>query len=297
VNPSNLGQLVTFTTTILAGLPDGGTPTGTITFKDGNTVLGSSAISDGQAGVTTSALSGGTHTIVATYSGDADFNPNAAPGFTQTVLSQPMVNLSPTSLNFPIRLVGSPSPSKPVTLTNTGGAILTITSIAVTGTNAGDFSQTNDCGTTVAIGASCTINVTFLPTAKGPRAAAVTLTDDAQDSPQSVPLTGIGTVVKLVPAVLNFGDQQVGSNSQPKTITLTNLGTAALNITSVTIGGANAADFSQTNDCGSSVAGGASCSIAVVFTPLARGARAATLGVSDDGGGSPQTASLSGNGT
>ena len=75
----------------------------------------------------------------------------------------PAVNLSPTSLTFPAQLVGTQSNAKPVTLTNTGNATLLITSIATTG----DFSQTNTCGTSVAAGANCVVNVTFTPTKKG----------------------------------------------------------------------------------------------------------------------------------
>ena len=70
-----------------------------------------------------------------------------------------------------------------------------------------------------------------------------------------------------------------------------------LNITSIKIIGSNAADFFQSNTCGSSVAAGASCSISVTFTPTAVGARSASVAVSDDGGGSPQKVALSGTGT
>jgi trimeric autotransporter adhesin len=74
-----------------------------------------------------------------------------------------------------------------------GTATLTITGIAITGTNAGDFAQTHTCGSSLAAGASCTINVTFKPTAIGSRSAALSVTDNATGSPQHVPLSGTGT--------------------------------------------------------------------------------------------------------
>jgi hypothetical protein len=80
-----------------------------------------------------------------------------------------------------------------VTLNNTGNASLSLTSVAITGTNAGDFAQTNDCGNSVAAGGDCTISVTFTPTASGTRTASVTITDNASGSPQTVTLTGTGT--------------------------------------------------------------------------------------------------------
>jgi trimeric autotransporter adhesin len=79
-----------------------------------------------------------------------------------------------------------------VTLTNNGGTTLSIASITLTGTNPADFAQSNDCGYTVAANASCTINVTFTPTASGTRMASVSISDNAAGSPQLVGLTGTG---------------------------------------------------------------------------------------------------------
>jgi hypothetical protein len=69
---------------------------------------------------------------------------------------------------------------------------LTISGIAVTGGQAGDFSQTNNCRSSLAGGASCTVNVSFAPTAGGSRSAALSFTDDALNNPQSVALAGTG---------------------------------------------------------------------------------------------------------
>jgi hypothetical protein len=86
--------------------------------------------------------------------------------------------------------VGSTSASQSVTLTNSGGAALSITSIAVTGTNSGDFTHTNTCGNSVPAGANCSISVAFKPTVSGSRTATVSITDSAAGSPHAVALTG-----------------------------------------------------------------------------------------------------------
>src|SRR3989454_4452372 len=104
----------------------------------------------------------------------------------------PLASFSPTSLAFPSQTVGTASGAQAVTLSNSGSAALSITSIAVTGTNSGDFGQTNNCGSSLAAGSSCAINVTFTPTATGTRSGTLTVTDNASNSPQTVSLTGTG---------------------------------------------------------------------------------------------------------
>jgi hypothetical protein len=103
--------------------------------------------------------------------------------------------------------------------------------------------------------------------------------------------------MKFSPASWGFGTQPVHTSSLPKKIALTNKGGVTVNIARVSIAGANAADFTQTNTCGKSVASGASCFVTVTFTPAAKGKRTAAVSASDNGGGSPQTAPLSGAGT
>ena len=104
------------------------------------------------------------------------------------VARNPAVSLSPTSLAFFGQVLGTSSPAQRVSLTNTGNASLTITGIVASG----DFTQTNSCSAPVAPSASCAINVTFTPTAGGAAAGAITITDNASGSPQSVALSGAG---------------------------------------------------------------------------------------------------------
>ena len=96
---------------------------------------------------------------------------------------------------------------------------------------------------------------------------------------------------------MNFGNQKVGTKSAPIGIELTNVGTTSLSISGIAITGTDPGDFSQTNNCGTSVPAGGHCTIKVQFVPQAKGPRSAALAVSDDGGGSPQTVPLAGTGT
>ena len=219
---------------------------------------------------------------------------------TLTTATAPVDGLSPTSLAFGSQPVGTTSTALTATLSNTGNAAMSIASLALTGTNAGDFAQTNTCGSSVAAGSSCTISVTFTPSASGSRTASVSITDNASGSPQTVSLSGTGAgtgaLVSLSATSLAFGNQPIEVSSTTQTVTLSNTGNAALSITSLALTGTNAGDFAQTNTCGSSLAGGANCTLVVWFTPSVAGSEAASLSIADNCSGSPQTVSLSGTG-
>jgi IPT/TIG domain/Abnormal spindle-like microcephaly-assoc'd, ASPM-SPD-2-Hydin/Fibronectin type III domain len=122
----------------------------------------------------------------------------------------PVVSLGSTSLNFGSVTTGTSSSSQPVTLTNTGSAVLTISSIAILNGNTGDFSQTNNCGSTLAPNGACTINVSFAPTDTGARGASVAINDNSPGSPQMISLSGTGTGFGVTPrsAVLTFNMTQ-----------------------------------------------------------------------------------------
>jgi hypothetical protein len=215
----------------------------------------------------------------------------------------PVATVSQTALTFASQSVNTTSPAQTVTLTNSGTAPLTITAIAISGTNASNFAQTNTCPVnpnTLAINATCTITVTFQPSASGTRTASLTVSDNAPGSPQAVSLTGTGTLaaVTLSTTSLGFASTQVGGTNT-KSVTLTNSGTAALSIYSIGITGANAGDFTQTNNCPinpNTLAAKARCTITLTFKPTARGTRTATLSISDSASGAPHTVALSGNG-
>ena len=221
-------------------------------------------------------------------------------GAFQVSSSSPIVVFNPTTLTFASQLVAVPSSTQAVTLTNNGPGNVVVSSVSITGTNGGDFSQTNTCGT-VAQGNTCTITVTFNPTATGSRTASVSITDNATGSPQSIPLTGTAVLPTLSPASMAFGSRLVGSSVLlSQAATLTNPSSVPLSISSITIPGAvdpqGFTDFTQTNNCGASLAGGNSCTITVTFTPHVLSAMAATLTVAHNAGNSPQTMALSGTG-
>lgn len=208
----------------------------------------------------------------------------------------PAIAISPASLNFAATTVGDTSGAQAVSVTNTGSADLTFSAIAASG----DFAQSNTCGATLAAGKSCTVAVTFTPTAPGSRAGTLTFTDNATGSPQAVALSGaaaaapaaVAAAVTLTPASLSFADQATGTASAPQTITLTSSGAAALTIAAIGISG----DFAQTNNCPAMLDADQNCAITITFTPTASGSRTGTLSISDNAPNSPQTAALAGNG-
>ena len=207
----------------------------------------------------------------------------------------PVVSLSPTSLTFATQIILTASLPQAITLTNSGAAPLSISGITITGVNASDYTQTNNCGNGLPVNGTCSINVIFKPAGIDTRTAAVTITDNAPGSPQAVPLTGVGTQVKLTPAALKFPKVLVNS-SFTKNVVFANVGTTAVHISGISVTGANSGDFAEKSGCGGTVAPKSKCTISVTFTPSAKGPRSASLAVADDGGGSPQTVPLSGTG-
>ncbi len=136
-----------------------------------------------------------------TLSGTLDVADNAT-GSPQVVTltgsgAGPAAALAPTSLAFGGLAVGSPSAAKTVTLTNSGNAALSITSVTVTGSGASQFVPTSACGASVAAGASCTISVIFTPSSAGNQSGTLTVSDNAPASPQSVTLSGAGNGFSL----------------------------------------------------------------------------------------------------
>ena len=206
------------------------------------------------------------------------------------LLNSPVVALFPAKLSFTSQAVGGNGSPEPVQLSNPGAAPLGIDSTITTG----DFAQTNDCNSKLAVGANCSVNVTFAPTAPGTRIGTVVVTDNAANNPQTIPLdgTGIGPAISLSLSSLTFAGQLVTTTSAAQTVTLSDSGNVILTIASFVISG----DFAQTNDCGNTVTANASCSIKVTFLPTAGGSRSGTLTITDNAPGSPHIVALSGTG-
>jgi hypothetical protein len=235
----------------------------------------------------------------------------------QTVLLQgmggngPAVMLAPVAVAFGTVTQGTTSSPMVVTLTNTGTSPLMFAAApGLSGTNAADFGITaTTCAVATPVaasGGSCTVTLTFTPsTVNIVENATLTFADNATPATQTVPLSGTGTTapapaVTFSPTSVAFGAVNVGTPSTPVVVTLTNSGTAALTIVGITITGANAADFMQTNNCPTAtapLAAGAACMITLTFTPAAAGNEAAILQVADNAAGSPQMVPLSGTGS
>jgi hypothetical protein len=210
-------------------------------------------------------------------------------------------SVTPASLTFSATYVGAVSPAQAVTLSNGTTVSFTISNVAISGADAGDFVISNNtCGATLAGQGSCAVSIAFKPTAAGIRSATLTFTDSAGNNPQTVALSGTAALVDLnvAPASLTFASTAVGGTGSPQSITLSNAGTTAININSIAVSGANAADFAISGKtCGPTLPGPGSCTVTIAFTPLATGARAATLTITDSAGNSPQAISLAGSGS
>jgi hypothetical protein len=222
---------------------------------------------------------------------------SATQPYTVSILALPdTLTLSPANLNFNPQLSGTASATLATTLSNSGTSSVAILNIAPSGTNAGDFSQSNTCASSLAAGTNCGISVIFTPSQAGPRVASMIITDDTAGSPHQLGLNGAGLTsgANATPSAssLTFSSQDVGTTSPAQTLTLTNYGTATLNVTNITATG----DFAETNNCGTSLASAASCPINVSFTPSTTGTLSGTLSLIDNALDSPQSITLSGTG-
>ncbi|MGB0014778.1 MAG: choice-of-anchor D domain-containing protein [Candidatus Sulfotelmatobacter sp.] len=142
-----------------------------------------------------------------------------------------VVALAPANLAFSAQPVKTSSTTQAVTLTNTGNATLNLNSIQIIG----DFAQANNCPSTLAANLSCTINVTFTPTASGTRTGSLTFSDNAQGSPQVVNITGAGADFNLAGSP-NSDTVQPGSAASYK-LTVSPIGGAFVSAVKLTCSG------------------------------------------------------------
>ena len=223
--------------------------------------------------------------------------------------STPALAWSPASLTFSSTQTGQSSEPMLVTFKNVGTLPATFSSSMISGANAADFSKNDQCTPPVTLqpSNSCTISITYSPSAVGTSQATLTVIDDAVGSPQIIGLTGtavappppVPAVSLNPPSTLTFpGTTTQGTSSAPQNITLTNTGTGTLHVTGITVSGFNANDFTVgVSNCLGAVAAGANCFIPITFSPLAAGIRTTTLSITDDAAGSPQTVGLQGTAT
>jgi hypothetical protein len=211
-----------------------------------------------------------------------------------------MATVSPsTGIKFGNVATGNTSPVRKATLTNTGAGTIIINAVNRAGSNPTDFAQNNNCVGTLGGGKSCTINITFTPSAAAgtPEAAQLIIYDNAKNAPQTLPVYGTSALpATLAPASLNFGNVAVANTSVAQSLKLTNNRSTVLTISSITLSGANPGDFLKTTTCGASLAAFASCIISVKFKPAALGSRSANVIIKDNPGNLQQSALLKGTG-
>lgn len=243
-------------------------------------------------GVTFTPSATGTRTGSITITDQAANSPQSV-SLTGTGISSgtATVTLTPTSESFTATAVGSSSATKTITVKNTGTAS---TSISIS--RSGDFTETNTCGSTLNSSSSCTITAGFTPTVTGSISGAITVTDNASNSPQVVSLTGSGLApLTFSPTSLAFGNEAVGSTTASKIVTVTNNESAALGISFAA--SANYAVDAIGTTCTSSLGSKAKCNVAVTFTPSSPSSIDGDLIFTYSGAFSPLDVKLTGKGT
>lgn len=195
-----------------------------------------------------------------------------------------------TSVSFGDQSIFTSSAGKTLTLTNTGTDTLAFFSFNLSG----PFTAGHSCPN-LAPGTSCTVNLVFNPDALGALSGSLVISSDTVASPTTIALSGNGVSppsVSLPVTSLDFSTQQLGVPSTAQVVTVTAVGTGTLAV-AIGISG----NFTQTNTCGSSIAGGTNCTISVRFVPTAIGAQSGTLVISTNAPGSPHVVTLTGAGT
>jgi sugar lactone lactonase YvrE len=205
----------------------------------------------------------------------------------------PALSTSVGSLAFGLTSVGSTSSPQTVTVSAYGP--VTISNISASA----NYSEADDCPSSLANGSTCTMYVYFVPTASGTLNGNVTINDNGLFSQvNTINLSGLGSAISLSGAPLAFGNETVKVKSSAKTVTVANTGTSAITMGAITL--TNTTDFAiSANTCpasGSTLAGGANCSISATFDPQATGAKRGSVVINDSDPSTPQLIGLSGTG-
>ena len=211
------------------------------------------------------------------------------PLLTASTPAAPAIAIKPSTVTYLAQQIGTSSQSVTISITNTGTAILNVSSVVTTG----DFAETDTClGTPVLQNGNCLVQVTFLPTAAGSRSGLLKVYANIAGGQATASLSGTGTpaaAIVLTPTTLAYTATNVGATSIAQAITVSNTGGTLATLQTPIITG----DFSITaNSCSTSLAPSTGCTLSIVFTPTASGARTGTLTINDSGG--TQVATLSG---
>jgi hypothetical protein len=206
--------------------------------------------------------------------------------------TQATMTINPSPVAFNNVNVGSNS-TQTVTLTNTGNAALNISAATISGAG---YTMNLTAPKTINAGANTQFTVTFTPTTSGSSAGSILITSNAAGSPATISLSGTGVATQATmtanPSPVTFPSVNVGSNST-QTVTLTNAGNAALNISAATISGAG---YTMSLTAPTTINAGANTQFTVTFTPTTSGSSAGSILITSNAAGSPATISLSGTG-
>ena len=217
----------------------------------------------------------------------------------------PVITLSPPALSFS-QTVGSTSADLRLLIGNGGTGMLRLGALTLTGAQAGEFALGDgDCaaGTTLSGGQSCALTLRFTPAASGLRQAELGIEHNALGGRSSVALAGWGNSssqpgLLLDASRIDLGEQVVAVRSGERVLGVVNNGQAALNFSSISVTGTQAAEFALGGTCsvGTAVPAQGSCTIAIRVTPATLGARAATLQLAHNAPGGGASVSLAATG-
>lgn len=211
----------------------------------------------------------------------------------------PVLAARPATLDFGSESVGATSPGGDLELLNDGSDTLHIERVTVEGPE-GEFRLVgNECsGVHLEPGESCRLRLVFKPRLLGRREGELAVASDAFGGKGAVPLIGRGSGPNLdiAPEGLDFGSQRVGSRSEPKTLTLTNRGEAAMRISRLRIAESPAFRLEREDCSDGALAVGGSCRAVVTFNPTGEGSARASLEIREASGGLAPGVGISGRG-
>ncbi len=210
----------------------------------------------------------------------------------------PTANVSPLAIDFGAVTIDTTSAAQGVMISNTGHQVLEVSGVSVSG----DFGTNASATYSIPPGGSASFNATFTPTSEGALAGQIDITSNDPGGVASVLLSGQGQLAQPPTAVLNpsahdFGTITVSESSSPVAVVLSNTGDDTLEVTSVSLGGADAGEFSTDAASSYSIPAGESIGFSVAFNPTASGASTASLSVVSNDPNSPAVLALSGTGT
>ena len=292
INPSAVGQPVIFTITATGdpAEPEPTAPTGTVTIG------GSSVSCAATLKATGASTAAGSCSISFPGPGSYSLAPtlysNLAPGYVYQPSGSPLLqsvgtaataSIFPTSLPLQTGFLGQGGGAT-VTLTNNGSTNMSVGTPYLSNIGSGNtstFTLLNLCPSSLSVGQSCGIYVNYMPiVGVATDSATLNIIDGASNSPQTVPITAKSVAP---PPPVTFGSLTVGL-SATQLVTLTNNSTNGVNISGISITGAYASQFSQTNNCPTNLAGGASCKVTVNFAPTVVGSFTSYLLINDNVG-------------